>query len=288
MSTSHRLAASILYVLSLVVLLAGTASAQEDVIPLEDTWRLFRGRSAPSKPSTAWREPGFDDSRWEYRPAGFGYGDEDDTTVLSDMQFNYLTVYIRKRFVLPELSSITELVLEIDYDDGFIAYINGREVARAGMGARGEEFQYNHPARKAREPGTPERFRIARSVLKSGDNVIAIEGHNVAMKSSDFSLSPRLELTGRRFIRGDADGGGRVDITDGIRILRHTFFGVGPLECVDAADADDSGRIEITDAIRVFNVLFLGEGTVPPPGIRECGFDPTPDGLASCGANACS
>jgi hypothetical protein len=84
------------------------------------------------------------------------------------------------------------------------------------------------------------------------------------------------------FRRGDADGDGAVNLTDSVRVLNVLFLGIGAIPCDDAADADDSGAVDITDAVRILNVLFLGVGTIPPPGIDECGADPTADALAAC------
>ena len=82
-----------------------------------------------------------------------------------------------------------------------------------------------------------------------------------------------------RFLRGDSDRNGLVDITDAVLILSVLGLGSGTLRCQSAADSDDNGTINITDAVRILNVLFLGIGTIPEPGFEECGLDPTPDDL---------
>jgi parallel beta-helix repeat protein len=160
-----------------------------------DVWRFFRGRQAPSNPPDAWKEPAFDDAGWESGPSGFGYGDGDDATVLADMQGNYLTVYIRKAFTAGEVPADALLELEIDYDDGFIAYLNGREVARRAMPAGAATYQT--PAAVSREAGAPERIALGKAadLLSAGGNLLAIEGHNASIGSSDFSLIPALRST---------------------------------------------------------------------------------------------
>ena len=47
----------------------------------------------------------------------------------------YVSVFIRKEFILTDIQDIEELVLSIDYDDGFVAYINGHEIARNNLGS---------------------------------------------------------------------------------------------------------------------------------------------------------
>jgi len=99
-----------------------------------DAWRYFKGMS--SAPPSAWDTVGFDDSTWLQGPSGFGYGDGDDATILSDMQQNlpstpgYRSLYIRREFVIPDLGSIAGVKLTIDYDDSFVLYINGAEFSR--------------------------------------------------------------------------------------------------------------------------------------------------------------
>jgi len=87
------------------------------------------------------------------------------------------------------------------------------------------------------------------------------------------------------FVRGDANGDDRVDISDAVRTLGHLFLGGDPPLCPDAFDADDSGHVEITDAIFVLEFLFQGGLTIPPP-FPERGADPTSDDPYGCGQGA--
>lgn len=84
------------------------------------------------------------------------------------------------------------------------------------------------------------------------------------------------------FRRGDADGNGKIQVTDPIRILGRLFLGGEALGCEDAADADDDGALNMTDAILLLGRLFLGGAALPPPGPEGCGEDPTPDQLPPC------
>ncbi len=158
-------------------------------------WTFFRGDHPPSEPPEAWRDPNFDDSQWEAGPSGFGYGDNDDATVLADMQGHYVTVYIRKVFTVASPVPTGTLQLTIDYDDGFIAYLNGREVARRVMPAGAATYQTRALA-SGHEAGTPETIVLgpAGDWLQEGKNVLAVEGHNSAPTSSDLTLIPALGI----------------------------------------------------------------------------------------------
>ncbi len=82
-----------------------------------------------------------------------------------------------------------------------------------------------------------------------------------------------------RFRRGEVNGDGDVDISDGIRLLFFLFGGAREPACLDAADADDSGKLELTDAIFSFLYLFSGGPAPPVPGPSACGRDATDDDL---------
>lgn len=106
-----------------------TAQTQTALVSVGDTWKYLKGTA---NPDAAWKNVSFDDSSWLSGPTGIGYGDGDDATLLTDMEDNYLTVYSRKTFSLASTNTTT-LTLTIDFDDCFVAYLNGQEVARRKM-----------------------------------------------------------------------------------------------------------------------------------------------------------
>ncbi|HAK97336.1 MAG TPA: hypothetical protein DCM87_20685, partial [Planctomycetes bacterium] len=156
------------------------------------TWRYRKGTSAP--PSN-WNSRTYDDSGWLSGRAGFGYGDNDDNTVLSDMQNGYISVYIRQSFTVADPTGVQTLTLGAWYDDGFVAYLNGTEVARRNVA--GNPPVYNVPATASHEAGAWESFDIStsRGLLVQGTNVLAVCGFNRTIDSADFSLDMRLSGT---------------------------------------------------------------------------------------------
>lgn len=98
---------------------------------------------------------------------------------------------------------------------------------------------------------------------------------------------PAGEPAPPRFRRGDANGDGPVDISDGVFTLLWLFAGGSTPGCLDAADSDDDGAHALTDAIYTLNYLFRGGPAPPEPGPVECGSDAKPLGCQSyppCGA----
>src|SRR5688572_6512992 len=88
------------------------------------------------------------------------------------------------------------------------------------------------------------------------------------------------------FTRGDVDQGGRIDVTDAIRILEKLFAGGQGVVCDDAADVDDDGSLTLFDSISLLGALFHG-GPAPSAPFPACGEDPTADGLSCEAFEAC-
>jgi Zn-dependent metalloprotease len=86
------------------------------------------------------------------------------------------------------------------------------------------------------------------------------------------NLTPDLPPS---FRRGDANGDGKVDLSDAVRSLSFLFLGTPAPGCLDAADANDDNRIDLSDGVFPLSVLFLGQGQLPDPGSEQCGQDPT-------------
>ncbi len=91
----------------------------------------------------------------------------------------------------------------------------------------------------------------------------------------DLFLGPREDP---RFIRGDANVDGSIDISDVIKTLFAIFFSPSPLFCSDTGDLTDDGDLDVSDTIFLLAYLFL-EGAAPPDPSPECGEDPTADFL---------
>lgn len=90
-----------------------------------------------------------------------------------------------------------------------------------------------------------------------------------------FTAHGLLELIDARsgFVRGDADGDGRLSMTDAVltvldAIGRRQVDG----NCPAALDADESGEIDLSDAVRLLRYLFA-YGDPPPPPYPACGPD---------------
>ncbi len=143
------------------------------------------------QPSMEWTRLGFKAEGWKIGPAGFGYGDGSYSTHLKEMRRHFSTLYVRREFTVEQADRVTELGLLIDYKDGFIAYLNGQEVARVGVGRSSGR---NAQSIKSREDhGTLySALKDAHKILRDGVNLLAIEAHNTSADEPDFLLDPVL------------------------------------------------------------------------------------------------
>jgi hypothetical protein len=151
-------------------------------------WKYLAG----SDPAEGWANLNFDDSSWPTGAAGFGYGDNDDTTELGDMKNRYTRVYIRHDFTLADTTDFDALGLAMRYDDGFIAYVNGAEVLRIDVDKGAGKDATGFKVQEASAKHQLFSLSAAKPHLKLGRNVIAIEGHNANLDSTDFTLDPFL------------------------------------------------------------------------------------------------
>ena len=192
----------------------GVQYTDKTLVNLGAGWKYLKGTVEPTPdgvtPTTAWTEPGFSTVGWLSGSTGIGYGDDDDATILSDMRNNYVSVYLRRDFTVTQedLDSPDTLLLTMEYDDGFVAYLNGVEVARSeNLGSSGNPPPFDRITEEGHEVSDGlETFPLNgyRGLLNVGSNVLAIQMHNTSRDSSDLSCLPKVVL---RKILGGVDNG---------------------------------------------------------------------------------
>lgn len=172
-----------------------TADHWESVILRND---VFHYLVPVSEPPSGWSSLGFDDSSWLTGKGNIGYGEVDDSTVLTA---GVTSLYLRINFNIPDRSAISAMKLYVDYDDGFVAYLNGHEIARANLGTPGDHPPFNSFALSSHESvmysgGQPTGFDINADTLSyyllQGNNVLSLQVHNNTIGSSDLASSTFL------------------------------------------------------------------------------------------------
>lgn len=172
--------------LLILVILVATPKLQAQInFSTQSNYKYLKGSQATSL-STDWSNTDFDDNGWGLAAAPFRYGDGTGGTELTDMNGNYSTVFLRSTFTVEQLSLLKQATISADWDDGFVLWINGKEVlARQAPDIR----NHNAIASALHESGTPESFpfQISQLDLVEGENSIAVLACNFSLEgSSDF------------------------------------------------------------------------------------------------------
>jgi hypothetical protein len=163
-----------------------------------------------------WTEPAFNDSQWLSGKTGVGY----DYGALIGLDVSAMrnvnqTVYVRIPFLVTDVSAIDELTLRMKYEDGFAAYLNGRELGGDNAPLQ-NELTWNSGAITNRSDSIAVNFQdfdisAYKDLLVAGLNVLAIHGLNNGLSSSDLLVLPELIATELESIDLSADAEGYFD-----------------------------------------------------------------------------
>jgi hypothetical protein len=180
----------------------GTCGVLQPLIRAGDAWRYFKGTE---EPPANWNTLAFDDRTWLAGPTPIGYEASSGyetrlATSLSDMRNKYLSVYARRLFTIEDPLLLTRLTLTVDVDDGYIAYLNGVQVAALGLPT---PARFDQPASNREAccgtgtptgPCPPEQIDLSSYIkdLIPGVNVLAVQVHNQSLSSSDLIFLPEL------------------------------------------------------------------------------------------------
>jgi hypothetical protein len=151
-----------------------------------------------SNQGTAWRSAGFTDAAWLTGNGEFGYGDGDETTVISygaDVNNKHITTYFRKQLNIADVTAYSSFTMQIKRDDGAVVYVNGKEVYRSNMPA-GEITNTTYAASVTGGPdeSNPLSVTLSTADFVNGSNIIAVEIHQSDPLSSDVTFD--MSLTG--------------------------------------------------------------------------------------------
>lgn len=166
------------------------ARAVETVLVGADSeWRYY---SSQTPPPENWKSPAFNPEGWGVGRAQLGYGDGDEATVIPGAELNPKPVaaYFRRSFSVADPSTFSKLVLRLLRDDGAVVYLNGTEVARSNMPAG--VITPETLASTAVGADAENLFislEVPASALVAGENLVAVEVHQVNVSSTDLSFA---------------------------------------------------------------------------------------------------
>ena len=149
----------------------------------------------------------FDDSAWRKGVGGTGYETQSGyermigpNLDVRDAMFDEAgSVHVRIPFEIDDLDAIRnggDLTLGMRFDDGFVAYLNGEEIARANAPT---DVAWNSIATGPNSDGAAVRFARFKlgeksSLLREGENLLAIQVLNVARDSTDLLCVAELTV----------------------------------------------------------------------------------------------
>ena len=150
-----------------------------------------------------WHEPAFAVPSWWQSGAGpFGFGYTQTTNLSTPMLGKTPAVYLRRSFTVSagQAASAEALELLIDYDDGFVAYLNGQEIARRNTGATGTFAWHYQEAFNVKTATGAETIALgaANTRLLTGTNVLVIQVHNSDVTNGQLRCDATLRIGGSR------------------------------------------------------------------------------------------
>ncbi|MEM9413914.1 MAG: hypothetical protein AAGA29_00365 [Planctomycetota bacterium] len=171
-----------------------------------------------------WVQPGFDDSVWGIALPAVGYetsGSDFGALIETELPAGTLGAYLRTGFEADGPAGLDGMGLTIRYDDGFVAYLNGVEVASHQTP---DDPAWDDRATDAHDDADAKRFAwfdLSQhlSLLVDGPNTLAVHVMNASSSSSDLLLDAEL-VTWSAFGGGASaalplgdEGGGETPLT---------------------------------------------------------------------------
>jgi hypothetical protein len=182
-----------------------SASAQTPIILFGYTNQLWSYNPNNLDSTPDWIQPGYVETDWiTGQRASLGYEDSAgtltslntagatiNTFIPQPASGSRFTIYFRTHFNLPIAPAGVTLTFSNRIDDGAVFYLNGVEVQRLNIAA-GTPVTYQSFATSHEATGLQTFSLIDPPSLVQGDNVLAIEVHQLDAGSSDLVLATAL------------------------------------------------------------------------------------------------
>lgn len=171
--------------------------SQGSLLPMGSNWRYS---DAATPPPADWKQPTFNDASWSTGAAQLGYGEGDETTLISfggDSNNKTPSYYFRATFNVADPNVVSGLVARLNVDDGAVVYLNGTEIWRQNMSNAPAVIDFSSHASSSVAGAAENVFNempLPNTLLVPGQNLVAVEVHQFDAISSDVSFD--FELLG--------------------------------------------------------------------------------------------
>jgi hypothetical protein len=185
------------------------------------------------------------------------------------------TAYVRIPFTVADPAAFDTLQLLMRYDDGFVAYLNGHQIASANAPATpawNSTATQQHPDAQAVQWQTFD-VGAAQSYLQAGDNVLAIQALNITKTNTDFLMQAQLLAASAsssatwRYFSGPTPGGPNGTSTNDLGPI---MSGAGHLPNVPTTTDSLTVTAQVAQALSPlanatlhYRVMFNSEVAVP-------------------------
>lgn len=243
-------------------------------------YKVPAGPADLTRNGISWAWPEFDDASWGRGQSGFGYDRRAEgfftsaitTSIEASMYNQNRSVLVRMPFQFPaEAARIAAIELRMKIDDGFVAYLNGSEVARFNAGTNA--LTWNSGAIADNSDATALTFQaFDLSAFKTniimGTNVLAIHALNDEIGDEEMLVMPALLISVTEtpysawtyefpFFTGpialplaDADKDGRPNFyefaTGGVPVYREPEEGIRKPKVTVVANGDQEMRLRVS------------------------------------------
>ncbi len=193
-----------------------------------------------------WRESvAFDDSQWlehSGSPGGVGYEAKptDATNYVSYIGLDTMSLMLGNRLnPTANPSCLIRIVfsyqadgseqnfmnLNMQYDDGFVAYLNGVEIARANLAGTPYYASRADADRADSDAVAFKQFDVSAFMgqLRQGDNLLAIHGLNSSTGSPDFLINAEL-VVGKKLAAGTGIADSAMNYSRPVRLDKSTHI----------------------------------------------------------------
>lgn len=167
--------------------------ASGTLIPIDALWRYNDSGTAPP---ANWTDPSFNDASWSIGRAELGYGNGDETTVISYgfIEDKHPATFFRHTFNVTNPTEYSDLIVTLKADDAAIVYLNGTEVHRKNLPAGTVTHETFALLTDSTDGEPPVLFPL--SGIVAGENTIAVQVH--IPNKFELDLSFALALSGTR------------------------------------------------------------------------------------------
>lgn len=196
--TDPRLPDGSIHPAAIVVDVAQTPTPPQSLVARGAVWRYYDlGVEPATQGALTWRDRTYNAAAWAQGPALLGFAGSATANSVATVTRRYVngvsgtqvtTTYFRHTFSLASTENIAALKLELLRDDGAIISLNGTEILRDNMPAGAVSYATWASA----VVGSPaqntyfEKTLDVAHLLRTGENVLAVELHQCNATSSDL------------------------------------------------------------------------------------------------------